>query len=218
MKKRFFLLLFLLFTCSAWPLDVIVLGSDGEPLPGSILTFAGEAITAPAPPGTATVDQRNRRFVPHVSLVARGASVSFPNSDDTRHHVYSFSEGNAFELKLYRSNDAPPITFEAPGVVTLGCNIHDNMKAYIVVSDGRPSVAVDDDGRASMPWLSAGEVLSLEVWHPQLDETHAVEFAAQDTATGSVTLTLPVAWKDAQEVRSVSELESMLKRYSRDGG
>lgn len=101
-------------------LDVRVTGSDGEPLPGALVAYVGTQYAAQGLHAEATVDQRNRRFEPHVSLGSAGSAVSFPNGDDTRHHVYSFSEGNAFELKLYRGNDAPPVIFENPGVVTLG--------------------------------------------------------------------------------------------------
>ncbi|TCO75602.1 methylamine utilization protein [Chromatocurvus halotolerans] len=197
-------------------LDVTVLGNDGEPLPGALVAYMGTAYTAEALPAEAVVDQRNRRFVPHISLVAPGAAVSFPNSDDTRHHVYSFSEGNAFEIKLYRSNDAPPVIFETPGVVTLGCNIHDNMKAYVVVANGRPQALADSDGLARLPWLPSGVPVTLTIWHPQLGESMAFQLKAQETTQGRVSLTLPVAWTDPQQVKSVSELESLLKRFSRD--
>lgn len=205
-----------LFAGPALALEVRVLGSDGEPLPGATVTYAGADYSPPPLSDTAVVDQRGRRFEPHVSLVAPGAAVSFPNSDDTRHHVYSFSEGNAFELKLYRSNDAPPVIFDAPGVVTLGCNIHDNMKAYVVVSEDAAQVLVDDGGLARLPWLPSGAPVTLRVWHPQLEGAVSFDLEAQETSSGSVALTLPVSWQDPQAVKSVSELESLLKRYSRD--
>ncbi|MDZ7784535.1 MAG: hypothetical protein U5K56_16885 [Halioglobus sp.] len=150
-------------------------------------------------------------------MIAPGAAVQFPNSDDTRHHVYSFSPGNTFELKLYRAGDAPPVVFENPGVVTLGCNIHDNMKAYIVVSDN-PAIALSNaDGIADLAWLPAGEAVTLEVWHPQLQETVSLALSGDETADGSAILTLPLVWSDPQTAKSPSQLESLLKRFSRDG-
>lgn len=205
-----------LFSGALMALDVRVTGSDGGPLPGALVTYVGTQYRADGLPVATTVDQRNRRFEPHVSLVSPGSAVSFPNSDDTRHHVYSFSEGNAFELKLYRSNDAPPVIFENPGVVTLGCNIHDNMKAYVVVSDDPSQALADADGLAHLPWLPSGAAVTLSVWHPQLAEPAVFDLESQATAGGSISLTLPLIWADPQQVKSVSELESLLKRYSRD--
>jgi plastocyanin len=197
-------------------LELRVVGSDGEPMPGATVREVSGRFSPPELPGTAVVDQRDRRFAPHVTVVAPGAAVTFPNSDDTRHHVYSFSEGNAFELKLYRANEAPPVDFETPGVVTLGCNIHDNMKAYIVVAE-EPGVALaDEQGRASLPWLPPDAALVLDVWHPQLEAPQRFEVASPAAGGGALTLTLPVSWSDPQAVKSISELESLLKRYSRD--
>lgn len=212
---RGLMLLAWLAAVPAMALEVRVLGSDGEPFPGALVTVRGDK-EAQTPPATAVVDQRDRRFEPHISLVAPGAAVTFPNSDDTRHHVYSFSGDNAFELKLYRSNDAPPVIFETPGVVTLGCNIHDNMKAYVIVSGEPGQVLAGADGVALLPWLPAGAAVTLRIWHPQLEEPVFLDLDARSSQSESVSLTLPVAWRDPQAVKSVSELESLLKRYSRD--
>lgn len=197
-------------------LEVQILGNDGNPLPGATVSASDTPHRPPPLPDTGIVDQRDKRFEPHVSVVAPGAAVQFPNSDDTRHHVYSFSPDNAFELKLYRAGDAPPVVFANPGIVTLGCNIHDNMKAYIVVSDD-PAIALSNgDGIAQLAWLPAGEAVTLSVWHPQHDEPVKFELSGVETADGSATLALPVAWSDPQAVKSTSQLESLLKRYSRD--
>lgn len=198
-------------------LEVRILGSDGKPLPGATVSAGDTSHTPPPLPDSAIVDQRDKRFEPHVSVIAPGAAVQFPNSDDTRHHVYSFSPGNTFELKLYRTGDAPPVVFENPGIVTLGCNIHDNMKAYIVVSDD-PAIALSNaDGIADLGWLPGGKAVTLNVWHPQLQETVSLALSGDETADGSATITLPLTWSDPQAVKSTSQLESLLQRYSRDG-
>lgn len=89
------------------------------------------------------------------------------------------------------------------------------MKAYVVVSDEPSQALADADGLARLPWLPSGAAVTLSVWHPQLAEPAAFELESQATAGGSVSLTLPVIWTDPQQVKSVSELESLLKRYSR---
>ena len=77
------------------------------------------------------------QFHPFVLIVPVGAKVSFPNLDPTRHHVYSFSPAKQFELKLFARDQSRSVVFDKPGVVALGCNIHDAMTAFIVV-DGQP--------------------------------------------------------------------------------
>ena len=91
---------------------------------------------APPPPSRrAVLDQKNRMFVPHVLPIQTGTAVTFPNSDNVRHQVYSFSPAKKFQLPLYAGTPAAPVVFDKPGVVTVGCNIHDQMSAYIVVVD-----------------------------------------------------------------------------------
>jgi len=147
----------------------------------------GESLPRPADP-EAVMDQRDRQFAPHVLPVLAGTSVRFPNSDDTRHHVYSFSEAKTFELQLYHGETARPVTFEQPGVVTLGCNIHDWMLGYIYVLDTPAFARTDASGQGRIGDLPAGEY-RVELWHPRLvDGTSPEPREAVVDADGAVTL------------------------------
>ena len=97
--------------------------------------------------------------------VPKGTRVNFPNLDRTRHHVYSFSEPKPFELKLYVGTPQEPVLFDKPGIVALGCNIHDYMQAFIYVSDSPHARVTDSEGQASFTGLPAGNY-RLRVWHP----------------------------------------------------
>jgi plastocyanin len=117
---------------------------------------------------TAVMDQRNRMFIPHVLPVQVGTSVSFPNSDDVRHHVYSFSAARTFQLPLYKGTTAEPQLFDRAGIVTLGCNIHDQMSAFIVVVD-TPFFAKTVKGVARLHDVDAGRY-TVRVWFPDMRE------------------------------------------------
>ncbi len=112
------------------------------------------------------VDQVSKEFVPYVTAVQTGTLVSFPNKDDIRHHVYSFSPAKTFELKLYSGTPSTPVLFDKPGPVVLGCNIHDWMLAYVYVVD-TPHFAKTAKGSARVEGLAAAEY-ELRAWHPQL--------------------------------------------------
>jgi len=113
------------------------------------------------------IDQRNKQFVPYVTAVQVGTSILFPNKDNIRHHVYSLSPAKRFELPLYEGIPAKPVLFDAEGFVTLGCNIHDWMIAYVAVL-GTPYFQITaEDGRAVLKDLPAGQC-TVEVWHPRL--------------------------------------------------
>lgn len=136
----------------------------GEPLGDAVITLRGLA-DSPRAPLPVQMDQRNQQFQPHVLAVRTGTSVSFPNSDDIRHQVYSFSPAKRFELRLYQGTPSEPVLFDKPGLVVLGCNIHDWMLGYIYVTDDPWFAVSDDDGRAVIADLPAGRYV-VTLWHP----------------------------------------------------
>jgi plastocyanin len=113
------------------------------------------------------MDQRNLDFMPYVLPVQAGTPVYFPNSDNLRHHVYSFSPAKKFELPLYKGTPATPVVFDKPGAVALGCNIHDWMIGYVYVLETPYFGKTGDRGETRLANLPAGEV-ELRVWHPRL--------------------------------------------------
>jgi plastocyanin len=131
------------------------------------LTLAGAATGAPRPATSAAMDQQDKAFVPHVLPVPAGSAVSFPNRDNIRHHVYSFSPAKRFELPLYIGTPAAPVVFDRPGVVVLGCNIHDWMVGYIVVLTTPHFARTGEDGRARLTDVPAG-AYEARVWHPRM--------------------------------------------------
>lgn len=151
---------------SAATLDINLLDGQGQPVANAVLTLRGNAPdTAPVP---AVVDQRDKQFLPRVLAVRTGTTVSFPNSDNIRHHVYSFSPAKRFELRLYQGTPSEPVLFDKPGLVVLGCNIHDWMLGYVYVTDDPWYAVSDDSGRISLELPPGAYQVSL--WHPQLAE------------------------------------------------
>jgi plastocyanin len=127
-------------------------------------------------PPTDAVDQVDKQFVPYVKPIFMGSQVRFPNSDKIRHQVYSFSPAKKFELPLYGGTDAPPVVFDKPGVVVLGCNIHDWMVGYIYVSDTPFFAKTEQAGTASIGDLPAGDY-TVRIWHPSME--HGEETTAR---------------------------------------
>lgn len=109
--------------------------------------------------------QRNIAFDPHTLIVPVGSVVTFPNHDSVRHHVYSFSPAKRFELKLYGKEEQRSVTFDKPGPITMGCNIHDKMSAFIYVSDTRYVGLTGAGGSATIENVPAGPV-TVTIWHP----------------------------------------------------
>jgi plastocyanin len=127
------------------------------------------------------VDQVDKQFVPYVKPIFVGSTVRFPNSDNIRHQVYSFSPAKKFELPLYGGTNAQPVIFDKPGVVVLGCNIHDWMIGYIYVSETPFFAKTGPLGTASIPDLPPGDY-TVRVWHPSMER--AEETTSRQVAVG----------------------------------
>jgi plastocyanin len=149
-------------------LEVRVLDNRGEPL-GNVAIYAVPSSAAAGAPITvepAVMDQASNAFVPHLLIVQTGTPVLFPNNDTVSHHVYSFSEAKTFELGLYKGNAHPPLLFDKPGVVVLGCNIHDGMLGYIVVVDSPYFALTDSKGKVFLAALPEGNY-TVHAWTPR---------------------------------------------------
>lgn len=146
-----------------------VRGADGKPLAGAVVLIDTPRKAA----GPIKFDyayemaQKNIAFAPHVLIVPVGSTVTFPNRDKVRHHVYSFSKPKRFELKLYGKDETRSIAFDKPGVVALGCNIHDAMSGFVLVVDTPYAVQTDANGRATISGVPAGAA-SVRIWHPTI--------------------------------------------------
>jgi plastocyanin len=150
-------------------LEVQVRAANGAPVREAVVTLhlVGRPTPAPKSAGNFAVDQQNIQFHPFVTVVPVGASVAFMNHDAVRHHVYSFSEAKRFELKLNERQTNRAVNFDKPGIVPLGCNIHDAMIAFIDVVDTAWAAKTDAAGNVMFHGLPAA-TMSIDVWHPYL--------------------------------------------------
>ncbi len=157
------------FLCVAAPdawaatIEVTVTDARGAPVEDAVV-WAVPKGPAPVRKRDAAVEQRDKAFIPFVSVVQTGTPVSFPNRDPIRHHVYSFSPAKTFEIKLYAGTPVAPIVFDKPGEVVLGCNIHDHMLAYVIVVDTPWFAKTGKDGIARIEAVAAGDY-DLNFWH-----------------------------------------------------
>ncbi|HVP86853.1 MAG TPA: hypothetical protein VMU79_02130 [Casimicrobiaceae bacterium] len=147
-----------------------IVDESGRPVADAVVVAVPSdgSLRPPSRPREGVVDQVNKEFTPKVTAILVGTSVSFPNNDNVRHQVYSFSPAKRFELPLYAGEPAQPVVFDKPGVVVLGCNIHDWMVGYVYVSDSPYFAKTDRDGKALIVELPPREYV-VRVWHPQME-------------------------------------------------
>lgn len=145
---------------------VQVVDAAGRPLEDAAVFLESRAARgAVRPLQGVEMAQVGRQFEPRVLVVPVGTAVAFPNRDTVRHHVYSFSPAKNFEIKLYIGSAVPPVVFDRPGIAVLGCNIHDNMVAWVVVAE-TPYVARSGEGGQAVIENVPSGAYRLRVWHP----------------------------------------------------
>lgn len=139
---------------------------DGKPLTGAFGLVTLEPASGkwkPRAPKRHVMEQRGREFNPHVMAVSVGSTVAFPNFDNIFHNVFSTSPQGAFDLGIYKSGEAREFKFDKEGIIRLGCNLHANMSAYLVVVGAPSYVVTDDKGNFKFNRLAPGKY-KLKAW------------------------------------------------------
>ncbi len=171
---RALLITVLALICSpAWAGDLTVSVRDtaGRPVRDAVVTVRPNAGVPSGPirfSWPLRIVQQDVQFQPYVLIAPVGGTVSFPNLDRVRHHVYSFSRGNRFEIELFGRDQTRTHAFATTGVAALGCNIHDQMLAYVRVVDTPYAGKTNATGDVTIPAIPVGAA-RLVVWHPQLN-------------------------------------------------
>ena len=189
-------------TGHAADLTAVVRDTDGQPVPDAVVFIPTGSDALPNQ--VERMIQRNETFNPFVLPVAAGTTAEFPNEDPFRHHVYSFSPAKQFELKLYGGDELQQVTFETPGAIALGCNIHDNMLGYIFVVEGHLFGKTDQSGNATITGLEDGQVSEAQVWHPRL--RGPARRTAQSVTAGQ-TVNFEIRLKNDRRGRGGSDFE-----------
>jgi len=146
----------------------------------------GKRAPLPAKPMAGVqIAQKDLAFNPAVTVVTVGTPVLFPNQDTVKHHVYSYSAAKTFQIKLYAGVPHTPIVFDKPGVAVLGCNIHDSMIAWVVVTDTPLWARSAASGAARVLDVPPGNY-QMHVWHASLAETTPPQLLPLTVAAGDV--------------------------------
>ena len=193
------------FWCRAAELTVTVIDRSGHGVGNVVVTAESDAPAPAAAAATPTalknavMDQRNLAFSPPVLVVAVGTRVDFPNNDSVSHQVYSFSPAKRFQLPLYKGEIHPPVTFPEAGLVVLGCNIHDSMVGYIVVTPAPYFGTTETSGTLTLKDLPKGDY-RLTIWSPYIADAPAAL-----ARTVHVEGDTPVSFKLASPLRALPE-------------
>jgi plastocyanin len=145
--------------------EIIAKGGVLSPMPPLAVIYLEGAFPKRIATTTKQMVQKDLTFGPALLPVQVGTRVEFPNLDDTYHNIFSFSPAKRFDLGRYRSDEVPipSVLFDVPGLVTVRCDIHEHMRALILVLDTPYFVLSDPEGRYRLSGLPAGNY-TLKAW------------------------------------------------------
>lgn len=191
--------------------SVLIADEHGQALDRAVVAISSTSIdTTATTPTVHLMDQVDKRFVPDVIAISTGDSIRFPNSDDIRHHVYSFSVPLSFELPLYSGEPENPVLFREPGMVIVGCNIHDRMQGNIYIFD-KQRYAVSAAGKAEFSDLP-DEELTVTIYHPDAIAQPAMEFVLSASELAKVTTAYRIQLK-ATEQPDTAGMTELQKKF-----
>ena len=155
---------------AAGAVRIAVTDEAGKPVADAVVELiapSGAAMPQSQVPGEAEIDQRSRTFLPLVSLIRKGGHAVFLNNDTTMHQVYSFSDIKQFQFEIDQGERSRPVEFDRAGVAAIGCNIHDQMIAYVYVAASPFAAASDASGEVRFADVPQG-TYKVALWHPRL--------------------------------------------------
>jgi plastocyanin len=142
-------------------------------------------------PGSFTLLQKNKMFIPHLLIVPIGSSVVFPNEDPFFHNVFSLFDGKRFDLGLYEEGSKRSVVFSREGVSYIFCNIHSEMSAVVIALTTPFYSVADAQGGFNIKAVPAGDY-ELQVWvegeHQSLlgQQTRRVHITADTVDLGDI--------------------------------
>jgi plastocyanin len=134
-------------------------GKVAKPAPPQAgVWIEGPGVAAPRPAANLVMGQEGYQFSQSLMVVPRGSTVAFPNHDNDYHNIFSLSRGNRFDINRYKKGETPVpvVAFKNSGFVRLACEIHDHMKAAILVVDSPWHGVTDATGKFTLKGIPAG--------------------------------------------------------------
>jgi plastocyanin len=145
--------------------EIVTRGGVLSTQPPLAVVYLDGLFPKPASLPTKQIAQKDLAFLPSLLPVQAGTRVEFPNLDDTYHSIFSYSPAKRFDLGRYRPEERPipSQVFEATGLVTLRCDIHEHMRGLILVLTTPHFVITDAEGRFRLNGLPSGHY-TLKAW------------------------------------------------------
>ena len=164
--------------------EIVTKGGVVATNPPLAVVYLEGTFPPPLVPPLAQIAQKDLTFFPALLPIQAGTRVEFPNFDDTYHNIFSFSPAKRFDLGRYRGDEkpVPSVVFDEPGLVTLRCDIHEHMRALVLVLATPHFIKTDADGRYRLGGLPPGHY-TVKAWLDSKTTTASLPVDLKDGAT-----------------------------------
>lgn len=149
------------------------------------LTGLGDDQVPSHEPERRVVDNRDCQFVPHVLVATIGDTIVASNSDSTLHNTHFYGPMRSNVALAVKGMSVPRPTRRL-GLVTVLCDVHGWMKAYIQIDRHDLHDVTDQAGRFEITGVPPGEY-ELRFWHERLGE-RSVEVRVRPDRVSTVDL------------------------------
>ncbi len=140
-------------------------------------------------PKTATIEQKNLAFRPHVVAIPVGSTVSFVNHDNVNHDIFADDKSKKLDINTSTPGLIKKAEFDKAGVVNLLCTIHAEMSGYVVVVNSNYSAVTGDDGKFTIKNVPPGRY-EVAVWSEKLKSAAKKIVTVKDGRTSNVVISL----------------------------
>ena len=139
---------------------------DNKGVKNSVISLHGKKLKKRG--GEYKLDQKKCRYEPHVIAVPLDSELKIHTSDPINHNIHTYSfENDPINIMFLPGQDAYSQEMEEAEVIKVECDLHDWMRAWVVVTPNAYSAVSGADGSFEIPDVPPGKY-ELTAWHETL--------------------------------------------------
>ena len=139
---------------------------DNKGVRNSVISLHGKKLKKKS--GEYKLNQKQCQYEPHVIAIPVNSELKIHTSDPINHNIHTYSfENDPINIMFLPGQDAYSQEMEEAEIIKVECDLHNWMRAWIVVTPNAYSTVSDSDGSFEIPDVPPGKY-ELTAWHETL--------------------------------------------------
>ena len=139
---------------------------DNKGVRNSVISLHGKTLKKKS--GEYKLNQKQCQYEPHVIAIPVNSELKIHTSDPINHNIHTYSfENDPINIMFLPGQDAYSQEMEEAEIIKVECDLHNWMRAWIVVTPNAYSTVSDSDGSFEIPDVPPGKY-ELTAWHETL--------------------------------------------------